>query len=364
MFDWRESQSFRRYSKAIDENCRKIIKALHETGTNNLSLLAKKAGMSAALVHYYYDKLTSRNILKLKVNVNVKNIGLQPIEVVLKDESEKGEINLESYLKRIDYWSKIEKYYVQMETYWHAYYTIPREAVSEFNKFIRTLEKECNVKVTYMNMDPIEFNTKPNIDWFDDKERTWNFKWKEWIDKVINGRETEIPSAKSEEYVMLDKPDVFILRKLEEDAEVSFKDIASEIGVTPPTIRYHYYKHLVKYGVITGYEVELKPYPEDISIYILTHIQFSNRKNMKIFLASLEEKPFASKALINLENDTAIVYNYIPLDQIIELNRALIMMKKIGIVKDCSIGLIDKKVKIERKLPMELYEKGKWTIKF
>jgi len=58
------------------------------------------------------------------------------------------------------------------------------------------------------------------------------------------------------------------------------------------------------------------------------------------------------------------VYNYIPLDQIVELNKALIMMKKIGIMKNCSIGLIDKKVKMERKLPMELYEKGKWAIKF
>ncbi|MEM0085213.1 MAG: Lrp/AsnC family transcriptional regulator [Candidatus Methanomethylicia archaeon] len=364
MFDWRESQSFRKYSKAIDKNCQKIIKTLHETGTNNLSLLAKKAEMSPALVHYYYDKLTGRNILKLKVKINVRNIGLQPIEIIFKDESEKGEIRLETDLERIDYWRRIEKYYVQMDTYWHAYYNIPKEAISEFNKFIRSLEKEGNIKITYINTNPIEYNTKPNIDWFNDEERKWDFKWEEWIDEVIHGKEIEVPLIKSEEYMVLDKPDVFIIRKLEEDAETSFKEIASEMGVTPPTIRYHYYKHLIKYDIIKGYEAELKLYPEEISAHILTQIQFTSRKNMCTFLASLEGKPFTSRALINLENNIVVIYNYVPLDQIIELNKALIIMKKIGIIKDCSIGLIDRKVKKEKKLPMELYERGKWTVKF
>lgn len=364
MFDWRESQSFRKYSKAIDRNCQKIIKTLHETGTNNLSLLAKKAEMSPALVHYYYDKLTSRNILKLKVKINVRNIGLQPIEIIFKDESERGEIKLESDLERIEYWRRIEKYYVQMDTYWHAYYNIPKEAINEFNKFIRSLEKEGNIKITYINTNPIEFNTKPNIDWFNEEERKWDFKWDEWIDKAIHGKEVEIPLTKSEEYMVLDKPDVFIIRKLEEDAETSFKEIASEMGVTPPTIRYHYYKHLIKYDIIKGYEAELKLYPEEISAHILTQIQFTNRKSMYIFLASLEGKPFTNRALINLENNVAVIYNYVPLDQIIELNKALVVMKKIGIIKDCNIGLIDKKVKMEKKLPMELYERGKWIVKF
>ncbi|MEM2538422.1 MAG: Lrp/AsnC family transcriptional regulator, partial [Candidatus Methanomethylicia archaeon] len=308
--------------------------------------------------------LTGRNILKLKVKINVRNIGLQPIEIIFKDESEKGEIRLETDLERIDYWRRIEKYYVQMDTYWHAYYNIPKEAISEFNKFIRSLEKEGNIKITYINTNPIEYNTKPNIDWFNDEERKWDFKWEEWIDEVIHGKEIEVPLIKSEEYMVLDKPDVFIIRKLEEDAETSFKEIASEMGVTPPTIRYHYYKHLIKYDIIKGYEAELKLYPEEISAHILTQIQFTSRKNMYTFLASLEGKPFTSRALINLENNIVVIYNYVPLDQIIELNKALIIMKKIGIIKDYSIGLIDRKVKKEKKLPMELYERGKWTVKF
>ncbi|MCS7097061.1 MAG: Lrp/AsnC family transcriptional regulator [Candidatus Methanomethylicia archaeon] len=363
MFDWRESQTFRKYSKAIDKTCKKMISVLHETKTNNLSLLAKKASMSPALVHYYYDKLTSRNILKLKVKVNVRSIGLQPIEVILKNRDEKSYVNIESKLRSIEYWKNIGKYYVQMETYWYVYYNIPKEAMNNFNRFIRSLEKN-DVEIVYINYNPIEINTKPNIDWFNEEERLWDFQWDKWIDEILLEEEMEIPTTKVEEYIVLDKPDVFILKKLEEDAETSFKEIANEMGVTPPTIRYHYYKHLIKYGVIEGYEAELALYPDEISLRILNLIQFSSRKHMSIFLTSLEGKPFSNKATINLENNTAIIYSYVPFDQITDFNKTLIKMKKLGIIKDCIFGLTDRKSIEEKPLPMNLYEKGKWMTNF
>jgi len=365
MFDWRESPTFRRYSKAIDRTCQKIIKTLHETGTNNLSLLAKKTGMSPALVHYYYDKLTSKNILKLKVKINVVNMGLQPIEVIFKDEGGERESNLESHLKSIEYWRNLEKYYVQMDTYWHAYFNVPREAINEFNKYIRSVGEKSHVKIVYMNTNPIDINPKPNVDWFNDEERRWEFKWKEWVDEVIlSNKEVDLTVPKMGEFIVLDKLDVFIIQKLEEDAETSFKEMANEMGVTPPTVRYHYYKHLIKYDIIEGYESALKLFPENISINVLGHIQFTNRKNMNNFIASLEGKPFSSRVLANLEDNKATVYFYIPFDQIVELNKALISIKRMGIIKDCIIGLIDYKSKMEKKLPMNLYEKGGWKLIF
>jgi DNA-binding Lrp family transcriptional regulator len=365
MFDWRESPTFRKYSKAIDKTCQKIIKALHETGTNNLSLLAKKTGMSPALVHYYYDKLTSKNILKLKVKVNVVNMGLQPIEIIFKDEGMGKEPGLESYLKGIEYWRNIEKYYVQMDTYWHVYFNIPKEAINDFNRYVRNVSEKAGVRIVYMNTNPIDINPKPNVDWFNEEERRWEFKWSEWMDEVVLGsREVDFTVPKMGEFVVLDKPDVFIIQKLEEDAETSFKEMANEMGVTPPTVRYHYYKHLVKYDIIEGYEAILKLFPENISINILGHIQFTSRKNMNSFIASLEGKPFSSRVLANLEDNRATVYFYIPFDQIVELNKALINMKRAGIIKDCTMGLIDYKSKMEKSLPMNLYEKGSWKMFF
>ncbi|MEM2136505.1 MAG: Lrp/AsnC family transcriptional regulator [Candidatus Methanomethylicia archaeon] len=357
MFDWRESQTFRKYAKALDRTCQKIIETLHETKTNNLSLLAKKANMSPALVHYYYDKLKNKNILKLKVKINERNIGLQPIELIFKDENEKSETNLEARLKSIGYWRYIEKYYVQMDTYWHTYYNIPKEATNEFNRFVKSLE-EVNIKTVYVNTNPMEINIKTNIDWFNEEEKIWNFQWDKWINDVLIGKEIDVSLEKAEEYVLLDVHDVFILKKLEDDAEISFKDIASEIKVTPPTVRYHYYKHLVKYGVIEGYEPILTFYPQEISINIMTYMRFINKKAMTNLLASLEGKPFARKALVNTAQNIAIIYNYLPLDQIVEFNKALVKIGKMGIVTECIMGIVDKKM--ENKIPIQLYEKGSW----
>lgn len=56
----------------------------------------------------------------------------------------------------------------------------------------------------------------------------------------------------------MDQTDLFIIKKLTEDARMSFRKIAKEIGVSPDTV-INRYKALQKEGVIRGSTVVINP---------------------------------------------------------------------------------------------------------
>ena len=355
---WKECPTFRRYVKAIDRKCFIIIEALNRTKTKNLSLIARETDMPPALVHYYYDKLARRGIVKLKTKINIRKIGLQPLELIIKQENMKTE-EIEEQLKNVKYWRTITRYYTSKEAHYHAIFNIPTEKVEELKKDITALEEKIKIKILTQNLNPIEVNPKSNFQWFNEEEKRWLFNWNEWINEETKEREINL-NPRKEEKVMLDEPDIFILKKLEENPDVTFKDLAKALGVTPPTIRYHYYKHLINYRILEGFELTLYPYPKDLALDLIANIKFHTSETMKTFIGSLENKPFTQRIWINPEQQAITMYIYLLIDQMPNFMEAMTILKEKGKIKKYTVGVIDKNRRYERSLPAELYEKGRW----
>ena len=355
---WKECPTFRRYVKAIDRKCFIIIEALNRTKTKNLSLIARETYMPPALVHYYYDKLARRGIVKLKTKINIRKIGLQPLELIIKQENIKTE-EIEEQLKNVKYWRTITRYYTSKETYYHVILNIPTEKVKELKKDITVLEEKIKIKILTQNLNPIEVNPKSNFQWFNEEEKRWLFNWNEWINEEPKEREINL-NPRKEEKVMLDEPDIFILKKLEENPDVTFKDLAKALGVTPPTIRYHYYKHLINYQILEGFEPTLYPYPKDLALDLIANIKFHTNEKIKTFIGSLENKPFTQRIWINPEQQAITMYIYLLIDQMPNFMEAMTILKEKEQIKKYTVGVIDKNRRYERSLPAELYEKGRW----
>ncbi|HDO20213.1 MAG: Lrp/AsnC family transcriptional regulator [archaeon GB-1867-097] len=357
--EWKECPSFRKYVKAIDEKCFKIIKAINEKKSKNLSLIARETGMPPALVHYYYDKLARRGIIKLKARINFKKMGLMPVEFTMKIEAQPEK--LEEELRKLEYWRNIARYYTSSQVFYHCYFTIPEEIKDRFKEAIYKIAEETGSEITDINWTPIDLPPKSNFKWFNERRRRWEFKWEEWLKENIEVKETKLTlDLEEEEKVFLDEPDIFILKKLEENAEITFKELATALGVTPPTIRYHYYKHLVNYGVLVGYEPEVYPYPKDLSTNLLAEIRIVDKDKMKRFLETLNDKPFTHKIIVNPKENKATLYVYMIYDQVTNFIKALSKLKQMRTIDNYSVGMIDDKCKFEKTLPAELYEKGRW----
>ncbi len=361
--DWRECPSYRKYVKAIDENCARIVEVINEVKSRNLSLIAREADMPPALVHYYYDKLVRKGIAKLRVLINYKKIGLTPALVLIKPMYNLIDESIEK-IRIIDYWRYISKCYSSSEVIYYCQYVIPVGKERLFESFLDKLRKIKMIESYKIYWNPIELTPKQNFQWFDSRIKAWKFNWDEWIDELSSllesKRKTQIKRIEEESIAPLDDADIFIIEKLEEDAEITFKDLALLLGVTPPTIRYHYYKHLINYGVIEGYEVELYPYPRQFSKTIMVNMKFNSGKSMSAFIDSLNRKPFPQKLYIHYGDLTIIMKSYLMVDQIEEFTRMIAKLAEKEIVSSYSWSIVDPKADWTKKLPVNMYVKGMW----
>lgn len=362
---WKICPHFRKYVKAIDNNCIKIIRSLNKVRSRNLSLVARETEMPPALVHYYYDKLARRGILKLNADINLEKLGLTPVIIMAKPPYNAIE-KAEEALKIIDYWKEISRCYLSDQTYYYCYYAIPAEKRRVFESFIKELKQRKIIDKVQVYWKPRKQHPKPNFQWFDTRSKQWLFKWDEWIKElstyIASPPESHVTDEAQERkiYAPLDGADFFILRKIEEDTEVTFKDLALMLGVTPPTIRYHYYKHLVNYGIIRGYEPTIYPYPKQFAHLLIVKIKFDNPQKIEAFIKSLEEKPFVQQIMIYEKGLLVLLRIYVLIDQLPGFIRTLTQIHTQRIISRYNWCLVDPEKDWRQLLPAKLYVKGKW----
>ena len=133
-----------------------------------------------------------------------------------------------------------------------------------------------------------------NFDWFDFKNKAWKFPWRQWINEVLKASE-KLPKrlVEPEKYqIMVDKTDLFLLKELEKDALAEFTKISNTLRMSPQGVRYRYYKHVMKHGLIADYEIAIFPYPLLVSDMCCFIVHFQDEKALVKFSNTLSNKPF------------------------------------------------------------------------
>ena len=173
-------------------------------------------------------------------------------------------------------------------------------------------EKTNYLMVNYTHI----FTAKPNfIKYFDVERGRFNYLWKEWINKINEILEAKLPQELKHYPIFKveyeEKPadwiDVLILKELEKDAFISFKELSERIGIRTWKVKYHYDKHILAKGIIKG--IRPKLLYMDITNAYTCIIIFKNEEveeyKLKKLIDFLIELPFVFA--IGLSSDLKIL---------------------------------------------------------
>jgi DNA-binding Lrp family transcriptional regulator len=130
--------------------------------------------------------------------------------------------------------------------------------------------------------------------WFDPKQKAWFFDWESWMRdvKTIEG-ELPITLIEPDDWpIKVDYTDLLIIKELEMDGRRTLTDISKKLGIPLETVKYHFREHVLKRGLVEGYQIEIYRSPSLVSENIFFKFEFDSYEKYKKFALSLRDKPF------------------------------------------------------------------------
>jgi len=270
----------------------KILEGLGQYGPRNISHVARKLGMPIEMVRRRIKRMKSRNLLWLHADIYHTNLGLKKA-VVIAEATLGYEKLLYNCLKVNDFWIFTTRCHGRFEGYL-GIYTIPEKHCNDFEDFLAKLKQLGVAQNTHIFWSTCFQKVNPTTNWFDFKLQDSIFPWETWIEEIPN-EETILPSTllEPEDFpIEGDYVDIFILKEMEKDATIDLSHIAKMLGITLQGVKYHYEEHVVKRGLLEGFEIEAFPYDRAVSNFYFFVFKFPDITKMAKFSRSLLDKPF------------------------------------------------------------------------
>jgi len=203
---------------------------------------------------------------------------------------------------------------------------------------------------------------RPNFDWFDFKKKKWIFKWKEWVQEISNASENlsaRLTDPKSYP-IMVDEKDLIMLRELEQNGIVRFRELAKVVGIEPSSVAYRYWKHIVERELIIGHIIGVLPYPFELSDFHTFIIELEDEKALAKFTNCLGGKPFILNYSKVIGQPAVIANTCTPKFEFLNLIESLDTLTELDLIKNFfNVTLNITQVK-DNQLPCELFKEGAW----
>jgi DNA-binding Lrp family transcriptional regulator len=265
----------------------KILRALGEKTPRNLAEVARSLGIPTRTVHFRINRMSNKVHLRLSSSIFHARLGMKRA-VVFADSFLGFEHLLFECLKTNDFWAYVSRCYGNRESCF-AVYTIPVGYEPRFEEFLQEI-KNLNIAKNIRFYWTSNFQYSHVVDkWFDLDKFEWVFPWGSWITEIENSP-AKLPQtlAVPENFKnCADKIDVLLLKELEKDAAASLNEVAEKLGISPQLVHYHYEKHVLKKGLLAGFQVFFFRYePESLETVIFV-FRFFDEESMAKFAMSL-----------------------------------------------------------------------------
>jgi DNA-binding Lrp family transcriptional regulator len=311
-----------------------IVEALGKYGPRNILKIANQLGISESTIRYRVNNMIKRGLLRLYTNVYHTFIGLKKV-LVLADVNKKYINLIEDFMAVNDFWAYTSKIHGCKEGVL-ALYILP---VRYVKKLIDYIDKLINYNL--INSYEIFYSTcfhrvNPNMTWFDLKRNEWVFKWKTIINEVKNSPITLPYTLRDpDDFPILgDEMDIFILKELERNAIVSFREIAKKAGTTPQNVYYHYHQHIIPNRLIEDFQVYLRKFDLNCSVLPYFIIDFVDYNSFAKAANVLRNKPFVEVLGKILGKNTLFVSANLPLSEFVNMLNTLNEMIEMGYIKE------------------------------
>lgn len=338
-----------------------IVEALAKYSPRNIFKIARELNMPESTVRYRINILRKKGLLRLYTNVYHTNIGLKKA-VVFADINPKYWRNVYDFMDANGYWLYMVKLHGNRETI-HTLYTIPVEHISKLNDFLDEMVNLDILRDYKVYHSTCFHRVNPTTTWYDLKNETWIFPWENIINEIEEA-DTKLPiTLKDPEKfpIKADETDIMILRYLEQDATISYTQLAEYLGSTPQNIRYHFKQHIEKNFLIEDYEILFMKFPPNESFIVYAILEFPNYTSLAKVANTFRDKPFTEVLGKILEQYKLVMVSYVPMTELIKFINMLNDLVVTGFLKGFEYYLASPMEPSRRQtIPYKMFSNGKW----
>jgi DNA-binding Lrp family transcriptional regulator len=355
-----EFQRMQDYLKTLDPINAKILVGLGKHDPRNISLIAKEAGLPNSTVAFRFKKLVKEHHLEIFAHLDWNKLGLERAAVVAEALPGRWK-TIWKVFEDFDYLTYLARCSGKIQGCL-ATFAVPVEHKNELREYLDEavrLEIISNYLLFWIT-NPCD--VRPSFDWLDFEKQQWSFKWKEWVQEILDASESlssRLADPKSHP-ILVDKKDLIMLEELEVNGIVSFKELAKVVGIEPSSVAYRYWKHIVERGLIIGHRIGILPYPYELTDFHSFFIKFEDEKALAKFTNSLHGKPFVINYAKVIGQPSIILTTCTPKFRFLELVESLDTLTEMRLIKKFSNVTLNIAQTLDKSLPSELFKEGTW----
>lgn len=349
------------YLRTLDPINAKILVGLGKHDPRNLSLIAKSINLPTSTVAFRFKKLIKEHNLEIFAHLDWNKLGLARAMVMVEALPGRWK-TLWKALENFDYLTYLVRCSGRIQGCL-ATFAIPVEHKTGLKDY---LDEAVQLQIfshylIFWITNPCE--ARPNFDWFNFKKKQWIFKWKQWVQEILNAPENlsaRLTDPKSYS-ITVDKKDLIMLRELEQNGIVSFKRLAKAVGIEPSSVAYRYWKHIVERELIIGHIIGISPYPHELSDACTFVIEFEDKRALAKFTNCLDDKPFIINYSKVIGQPFVIANICTPRFEFLNLIESLDTLTELHLIKNffnVTLNMIQYK---DNPLPCELFKDGAWV---
>jgi DNA-binding Lrp family transcriptional regulator len=264
------------YLRTLDPTNAKILVGLGKHDPRNISLIARSANLPTSTVAFRFKKLVKEHNLEIFAHLDWSKLGLERAFVMAEALPGRWKISWKA-LENFDYLTYLARCSGRIQGCL-ATFAIPVEHKMRLKEYLdeATRLQIFSHYLVFWITNPCD--VRPNFDWFDFEKKQWVFKWKEWVQEILDASEDLSPRlADPTSYpIMVDEKDLIMLRELEQNGIISFRELAKIVGIEPSSVAYRYWKHIVERDLIIGHRIGVLPYPFELSDFHTFVIEFED----------------------------------------------------------------------------------------
>ena len=348
------------YFKFLDEVNAKILETLGKHGSRNITALARSVNLPVTTVRFRFRKMMKDWQVKVMIHPNLCKLGLAKAFMIAESPLGRHKKLLKA-IRNTGYWTYIIRCYGKYDGYC-AYFAFPAKHMSKLEEYwlkAKKLQVTSHYKFFWITNS---YLVPPNFSWYDFKRKEWNFRWKECANDIINQSEKlpEVLRDPPRYNIEVDKKDLLIIKELEKNEAIEFKELAKIVRITPQGVGARYRNHILQRNLIASYIVDVYLFPLEISDLYVFIIDFPNKGCLAKFANACREQPFAVSYAKVIGKNSLIINIHIPKMEFPKLIELLNWLYEQKIIKDFFYVTLDPTSFQRQTISYEFFENGKW----
>jgi len=348
----------RRITRQLDQTNIKILSAMWKFGPRNLLEVSRRTGIPFTSVYNRVGKLEARSGRIAYLIPQISKVSMTRLVVLVNAKTREVD-HVRSALKIPNFWWSINP--CEGPFTYHSVHAVPVKYLNDFRAYVRELKNVGLIRDYRIIRTGEQIPNFPNFRYYVAKTNRWTLPWGSWLSelKKIIPHEIEDPT----DYVNLaDERDLLIVKELEKNARKSFADLAPLLGVSLQAVKYRYDKRLVPNGIVKNFDLDVYPYPIEVSAYHEILLEFPSNEAMNRFFALQKELFFILASSKVIGRTTLIVRTCILESQLHNMFRFFSEMAKEKLLESYSALRLSFKGRETQTISYELFDdKNGWV---